>query len=182
MRISDCGLRIEEREGVVGNPKSEIRNPKLFAVRLPVLRLLPPAFCLLVGCEFAPSVSPQGHPRHPPAAEATCVKCHLEMEADPAVDIPPSVEDWRASVHGLKDVVCFRCHGGDPWEPTEEAMSGARSFIGAPLPEYIPGLCGRCHAGPLREVRAGVHPGMKERPEAGGKCTDCHGYHRITKR
>ncbi len=109
--------------------------------------------------------------------------CHLETDADPAMDLPPSVKPWRESVHGKSAVGCFHCHGGDPTlEDDEEAMSGRRGFVGVPPAEFFPGLCGRCHAGALREVRAGAHPGMTENPAVGTNCTECHGYHEIRRR
>ncbi len=114
--------------------------------------------------------------------DATCVKCHLEADADPELDLPPAVKPWRESVHGKSAVGCFHCHGGDPTLDDEKAMSGRRGFVGVPTTNFFPGLCGRCHLAALTEVRAGAHPGMREKPEAGSNCTECHGYHEIRRR
>lgn len=142
----------------------------------------------LSSCRTDP-VTPSDAPPAPARArgldvnDATCVTCHLEADADPDLGLPPAVKPWRGSPHGKSGVGCFHCHGGDPTlDDGEEAMSGRRGFIGVPPAAFFPGLCGRCHAGALTEVRAGTHPGMRENPEAGPNCTECHGYHEIRRR
>lgn len=134
---------------------------------------------LLAGCGVEPQPLPAERPPSAARKPSSCVGCHREMEEDPEMVMAPAVAEWGTGPHAKAGVGCDRCHGGDPREPTEEAMRGARGFVGVTPPEFVPGLCGRCHAGPLAEVRRGSHPGMADHPDAGTNCAACHDAHTL---
>lgn len=103
-----------------------------------------------------------------------CIKCHGLQTGR----LGKPVELWRSSIHAENGIACNNCHGGDPLDAAN-AMSPARGFTGKPKTWDIPGLCGRCHIGVLKDYLASSHGKMLGR--GGPTCVTCHGNHLVRK-
>lgn len=123
---------------------------------------------LLAALALLPSISSAQSP------ENVCTKCHGALPER----LGAPVALWRPSVHAQSGISCEGCHGGDP-KSAGEAMSPARGFIGAPTEVEIPGFCGRCHPGVLKDYQASAHG--KALGQGGPTCVTCHGNHGIAK-
>lgn len=109
-----------------------------------------------------------------PSAETVCLQCHPGL---PEKYSKP-VALWRVSVHAENGVTCHSCHGGDP-NDMANAMSPERGFLGTPVEKNIPGFCGRCHIGVLKDFMSSAHG--KALGKNGPTCVTCHGSHNIAK-
>ena len=107
-------------------------------------------------------------------AEIVCIQCHSGM---PEKYSRP-VKLWRGSIHSENGIACNNCHGGDPKDATN-AMSPERGFLGAPKDSAIPGFCGRCHLGVMKEYLASAHG--RALGKGGPTCVTCHGSHQVLK-
>ena len=106
--------------------------------------------------------------------EPVCIQCHSTL---PEKYSQPVVL-WRSSIHAENGIFCNGCHGGDP-KDSANAMSPSRGFLGAPKEASIPGFCGRCHVGVLKDYLASAHGRMLGK--GGATCVTCHGNHSVTK-
>lgn len=107
-----------------------------------------------------------------PPPETVCVACHGKQAGrtgDP-------VALWKRSVHAENGIGCHGCHGGDPKDEVN-AMSPARGFIGVPEEKEIPGVCGKCHVGVLKDYLASAHG--EALGSGGPTCVTCHGNHEV---
>ncbi len=120
----------------------------------------------------------------------SCVTCHAALEgkaAQPAQLFPNDV-------HKSAGLGCADCHGGNPKDPTMDAMSPAKGFRGAPKKNQIPEFCGRCHSDAafmrrynpklrtdqLSEYLTSVHgKRLKQGDTKVAACVDCHSVHDI---
>lgn len=107
-------------------------------------------------------------------SETVCVQCHATQTGR----IAKPVELWRKSIHAENGINCNHCHGGDPAD-ADNAMSPARGFLGKPVETGIPGFCGRCHVGVLKDYLASQHG--KKLGKGGPTCVTCHGNHLVKK-
>ncbi|MBT0666582.1 cytochrome c3 family protein [Geobacter pelophilus] len=107
-------------------------------------------------------------------SEIVCVQCHGSQTGRFA----KPVELWRGSIHAENGINCNHCHGGDPGD-AENAMSPARGFLGTPVETGIPGFCGRCHVGVLKDYLGSKHG--KNLGKGGPTCITCHGSHQVKK-
>ncbi len=118
----------------------------------------------------------------------TCLVCHLELDS-------PEAAAFRTDIHYARGLTCADCHGGDPSsDDQDESMSKARGFIGVPMKQDIPRLCGKCH-GPagselktrfklddvLTAFRGSIHGRALQSSPAGPQCVSCHGVHNIAR-
>ena len=103
-----------------------------------------------------------------------CVQCHGSQTGR----YGKPVELWRHSIHAENGIACNGCHGGDPRDAVN-AMSPARGFLGKPKATEIPGLCGRCHIGVLKDYLSSPHG--KKLGRGGPTCVTCHGNHLVKK-
>jgi nitrate/TMAO reductase-like tetraheme cytochrome c subunit len=107
-------------------------------------------------------------------AEPVCIQCHSKL---PEKYSKP-VTLWRGSIHAENGVFCNGCHGGDQKDAVN-AMSPARGFLGVPRENAIPGFCGRCHVGVLKDYLASAHGSALG--NGGPTCVTCHGNHQVLK-
>lgn len=121
----------------------------------------------------------------------SCVSCHLELGGDFATP----VEQMKEGIHADARISCAGCHGGDPTsDDMEVSMSPDSGFIGVPVREEIPQLCGRCHSDPeyIRQFNPRLPTDQLSRYQTSGHgrrleqgdtraatCVDCHGTHGI---
>jgi hypothetical protein len=110
----------------------------------------------------------------PPADKNVCVSCHGGLPGR----LGEPVKLWRESIHAANNVACNECHGGDPNDAVN-AMSPARGFLGVPKETAIPGVCGRCHVGVVKDYLASAHGGALGK--GGPTCITCHGNHLVVK-
>ena len=113
----------------------------------------------------------------------SCVSCHSE-----------TWDEFKGSVHGQHEILCQKCHGGDPTKSDQkEAKAPGTGFIGIPDKQQIAKVCGECHADVEAMNFYGIrtdqlaryktsHHGKKLLLENDTKvavCSDCHGYHDV---
>ena len=108
------------------------------------------------------------------ADEIVCIQCHTKL---PGKYNEP-VKLWQGSIHAENGIACNSCHGGDP-KDAANAMSPARGFLGVPKEAAIPGFCGRCHVGVLKDYLTSLHG--KALGRGGPTCVTCHGNHHVVK-
>lgn len=110
----------------------------------------------------------------PAASEIVCIKCHSTLPGR----LAEPVRLWRGSIHAENGIACNACHGGDP-KDMANAMNRDRGFLGVPKEAEIPGFCGRCHVGVLKDYLTSAHG--KRLGHGGPTCVTCHGNHRVIK-
>jgi len=101
----------------------------------------------------------------------SCIDCHRDL-ANERLSRPVIL--WAASVHGEVGNTCDGCHGGDPNDPTEKAMSDGKQFYLGPQEEEVTGFCGKCHQELSEYFKESAHwaTGMQN-------CIQCHGTHTV---
>jgi hypothetical protein len=109
-----------------------------------------------------------------PPQEIVCIRCHGGQPGR----LGEPVKLWRESIHSANNVACNECHGGDPNDAVN-AMSPTRGFLGVPKETKIPGVCGRCHVGVLKDYLASAHG--RALGKGGPTCVTCHGNHLVVK-
>jgi hypothetical protein len=123
-------------------------------------------------------------------APNTCLDCHSLL--DPPQQV--TAEQFSQDIHAQRGLTCAGCHGGDPSQDDQDAMSKKAGFKGKIERRQIPKLCGSCHADgaymrqfnpslrtdQLSQYLTSVHG--KKLAQGDGNvavCTDCHGLHGI---
>lgn len=101
----------------------------------------------------------------------TCIKCHSAL-SDSRLSKP--VELWASSIHAEVGNTCDGCHGGDPKNPTGQAMAPEKNFQAIPKKKEVASFCGKCHQGLADKYRTSAH--AKKRAQS---CVNCHGSHTI---
>jgi hypothetical protein len=122
--------------------------------------------------------------------ENSCVTCHQGLGGASA----QNTADWQASVHASQGVGCVSCHGGDPNQADESAMSPSAGFVGVPTRALTPGLCASCHSNVelMRPYNIPIDQFEQYWQSQHGKalltgdgnvatCFDCHGGHKVMK-
>ena len=101
----------------------------------------------------------------------SCIACHRDLP-DERLSLPVAL--WASSVHAEVGNTCDGCHGGDPNDPTEKAMSDGKRFYRGPKKEEVTGFCGKCHQELSEYFKESAHwaTGMQN-------CIQCHGTHTI---
>ena len=127
-----------------------------------------------------------------PTEDNSCVQCHQGL-GDPRVT--PPAEKFAQDIHMAKGILCHDCHGGDPttFDP-QQSMSRSKKFIGKPMHQAIPALCGKCHSDAdymkrfnptlrvdqVQEYFTSVHGKLlKKGDQKVATCISCHDVHRI---
>ncbi len=123
-------------------------------------------------------------------AANSCLTCHS------ALDAPFQVTEaqFSADIHTQKGFTCAACHGGDPAQADESAMSKAAGFRGHISRKDVPALCAHCHVDgafmrqhnpSLRTdqyslYQTSVHGKLRAKgDDKVAVCTDCHSVHDI---
>lgn len=106
--------------------------------------------------------------------EIVCIQCHSKLPGK----FGEPVKLWQGSIHAENGIACNSCHGGDP-KDAAMAMNPARGFLGVPKEAAIPGFCGRCHVGVLKDYLSSLHGRALGR--GGPTCVTCHGNHHVVK-
>ncbi len=109
-------------------------------------------------------------------------------------DLAKPAKLYSSDVHYQAGLTCADCHGGDPNNPSMDAMSPAKGFLGRVNKSRIPLLCGRCHSNgdymrrfnpslrtdQLSQYWTSVHgKRLKQGDTKVAACVDCHGVHDI---
>ena len=109
-------------------------------------------------------------------ATSYCADCHF---ANPDAPDRQHIDAWSLSKHGLAQVGCERCHGGDP--TTTERLAAHRGILGSANPASpvhrtnLPATCGTCHAGPFTQFQQSRHFELLTTGDRRGPtCTTCH--------
>jgi len=118
------------------------------------------------------TVQPTDASAEPP--ETVCTQCHASLPDQ----LGTPVALWRKSIHAENGISCDSCHGGNP-KDAANAMDRSRGFSGAPGEPEVPGFCGRCHPGVLKDYLASAHG--KALGQGGPTCVTCHGNHQVLK-
>jgi len=105
------------------------------------------------------------------ASDNTCIACHQGL-GDERLSQPVGL--WSESVHAEVGNTCDGCHGGDPKEPSMDAMSEANGFRAAPEQGEVTGFCGKCHQQIAEHFRTSPHFQIGQ-----PNCINCHGSHTI---
>lgn len=106
-----------------------------------------------------------------PQENNSCIACHGELD-DERLRHPAAL--WADSVHASVGNTCDGCHGGDPKDPTLEAMSKAKGFRGVPPQAQVTDTCAKCHSQTAEAYKAGAHFQVGQ-----PTCIDCHSPHAI---
>lgn len=112
----------------------------------------------------------------PIVEKSACIECHTSDIMKPAFRTIP--DEWQGSWHALNEVSCHNCHGGDP-KDTSLAMSHVRGFVGKPKYDAVPGYCGKCHIGIMKNYLESGHGKTLKAVKKGPNCVTCHGSHGI---
>ncbi len=115
--------------------------------------------------------------------ENSCVVCHND-----------TWDEVKSSVHAQNEILCQKCHGGDPTKQDQAAAKAPETgYIGIPDKQKIALVCGECHADvetmnfygtrtdQLARYKTSIH-GKKlflENNKHVAVCSDCHGYHDV---
>lgn len=120
----------------------------------------------------------------------SCISCHSQLPGNFGKPAKLFSED----IHHQQGLGCADCHGGDPNDPSMNAMSPAKGFRGTPSKTQIPEFCGRCHSNPnymrkfnpslrtdqVSEYFTSVHgKRLKQGDPKVAVCIDCHSVHDI---
>ncbi len=108
--------------------------------------------------------------------EDACIECHSSDKMKP--EFKNIAEEWKASWHAQNKISCHDCHGGDP-KDAAMSMSRQRGFIGTPRYAEVPGFCGKCHIGILKNYLESGHGKALKSSGKGPNCITCHGSHGI---
>lgn len=106
-----------------------------------------------------------------PGLTNSCINCHQSL---PDKRLSQPVQLWSESVHAEVGNTCDGCHGGDPKEMSQKAMSKENHFYAAPREGETASFCGKCHQEISQDFINSPH-GMSGEPT----CKDCHGSHTI---
>ncbi len=104
----------------------------------------------------------------------TCVECHQ----DPKLKVQnPKLfyyyEDFQNSVHGVAELDCVDCHGGDP-KSTD--MKVAHNGVLDPVAyDKVPATCGQCHGQQHDTFVTSEHYQILEDDGLAPNCVTCHG-------
>lgn len=117
-----------------------------------------------------------------PAAAAAdqCVACHSDAAwAVKNKKLFDYFQQWQGSVHGLHEVTCVDCHGGNP-QATDKATAhgGALAESNPKSTIYygnIPKLCGGCHQEVYDAFSHSKHAARVQELDGGPTCVTCHG-------
>lgn len=103
-------------------------------------------------------------------AQDWCSSCHLgraagafapQLEAHPSAFAQRHADDWVLSPHGLSEVGCARCHGGDPnaldAATAHQRILSSRNPASPVRRANIPQTCGSCHPGPYTNFQESQH-------------------------
>lgn len=126
-----------------------------------------------------------------PQAKNACIECHSQLDAPLHV----SPDEFAASIHAQKGIMCVSCHGGDPTtDDVDKSMSKAAGFKGHLERKAIPAFCAKCHADAaymrgfdpslrtdqLAQYLTSIHGKLLARgDDKVAVCIDCHGVHDI---
>lgn len=138
-------------------------------------------FLILLGlAEMGKGVSPL-RAEVKAARTSSCIVCHSKIRAE-----------YRGSIHAAAGLSCVDCHGGDPNDMEETAMSPAAGFRGHPSRSRIPEFCASCHAkrdlmrpyglpaDQYSEYQTSPHgQALAKGDTRVAVCTDCHTSHHI---
>ena len=114
----------------------------------------------------------------PIVEKSACIECHVSDIMTPALRSIPDA--WQGSWHAQNEVSCHDCHGGDPKDPSM-SMSHVRGFVGKPKRTEVPGYCGKCHVGIMKNYLESGHGKALKTTGKGPNCVTCHGSHSIEK-
>lgn len=113
-----------------------------------------------------------------------CVDCHGEAKLlVQNRKLYDYFRHWQVSAHGLANITCVECHGGNP-KATTKAAAHAGSARTAASPESainfrnIPNMCASCHESEAKGYRQSSHfehLNAKGGAEQGPNCVTCHG-------
>jgi len=101
----------------------------------------------------------------------SCITCHRDLAVE---RLSRPVTLWASSVHAEVGNTCDGCHGGDPNDPTEKAMSDGNRFYLGPKEEEVAGFCGKCHQELSEYFKQSAHWATGTQ-----NCIQCHGTHTI---
>ncbi len=101
----------------------------------------------------------------------SCITCHRDL---PDERLSRPVMLWASSVHAEVGNTCDGCHGGDPNDPKETAMSDGKRFYLGPKEEEVTGFCGKCHQELSEYFQQSAHWATGTQ-----NCIQCHGTHTI---
>ncbi len=111
------------------------------------------------------------------------ISCSLECHADEFKGIASSAYiQWSESKHGLNEITCEKCHGGNASAYyKEEAHKGIIPPTDPSSPLYytrVPELCGQCHRKELEAFKQSKHYALLETLQQAPSCTTCHPPHK----
>ncbi len=117
------------------------------------------------------------------SADNSCVNCHSNASTILALQYwqQDYYAIWYASAHGIKNVTCDRCHGGDGTRGEKSlAHLGMRNSSDPASPIYyknLPETCRACHVDIYEAFVKSKHYKNLEENKLAPTCTTCHGLH-----
>lgn len=103
-----------------------------------------------------------------------CIECHK----DPAFRVQNKklydyYQEYEKSLHGLLEVSCDECHGGDP---TARKLAVAHTGVMEAVSyTRIPATCGRCHQAQEQAYSGSKHAEILKETGMAPNCVTCHG-------
>ncbi|MCP4292089.1 MAG: ammonia-forming cytochrome c nitrite reductase subunit c552 [bacterium] len=81
--------------------------------------------------------------------------------------------DFEISVHGIAELACTDCHGGD--DSTTNLKKAHKGVMDPVRYDKIPGTCGECHDEQHEAFVASNHYKLLEKDGSAPNCVTCHG-------
>ncbi|MFQ6051251.1 MAG: cytochrome c3 family protein [Candidatus Hydrothermarchaeota archaeon] len=106
------------------------------------------------------------------------VECHIDFIQRQAME---NYEEWKFSVHGINDVTCDKCHGGDPTKTKkEDAHIGLQTSDVITSEVYyknVPKKCRECHSEEYNQMVQSEHYSALVKGKLAPSCVTCHQVH-----
>jgi len=109
-----------------------------------------------------------------PALSEECHECHRTKEFKVAhKKIFDYNQNFENSIHGVAELDCTDCHGGDP---KTKNMELAHHGVLDPIRyDNIPATCGSCHEEQYQAFSSSNHYQLLEKDGSAPNCVTCHG-------
>ena len=107
-------------------------------------------------------------------AKDTCLECHQsDSHRIKNKKLYEYYQKYINSVHGVAEIGCAECHGGDP-ESNDMKIAHAGVMENVSY-RNIPKTCGSCHEEQLKSFRESDHFSVLEHDGRAPNCVTCHG-------
>jgi len=109
-----------------------------------------------------------------PAFSDECYECHKSPEFKVTnKKIYDYNIDFEVSIHGIAELACTDCHGGD--SSTKDKKQAHKGVMDPVCYDNIPATCGECHDEQFDAFTSSNHYQLLEKDGNAPNCVTCHG-------